>query len=382
MKNKNLYQSIKFFAIAVCMAILSMAVPNSIKAYTIHPYDNSDNPLGIPQKVIKHAQEKVADAVETVLEDGNSGVDLDDNSEIYFSKPYVICNALENQDAIYNFPLAADGRIAMVLSVMDTADGMVIQFGADLADKLNEISYIHTDYVFYEYEDTFYAESANGKIIIGYFPQGSYNYTEEEKQNSRIFAHLSYTEKCSVIAEKVADFAPCTESASKNIEELKIGGSLTLHNPMGQYNYNMCWAACVATVVNYKQKSSLNPFEVCQKMAVPYDAGGTIFNIRDALNAYGVAYSKVRYDMLSWSEVKDNIDNKHPIVAILSNNQSDIGHSIVVFGYVTSSETIKYWDPAVNNIGKEKKVSYVEASSNFYKSDEKIYAWTNTVSKK
>ena len=381
MKNKNLYQSIKFFAIAACMAVLAMAVPNSTKAYTIHPYDNS-NTLGIPQKVIKHAQEKVADAVETVLEDENSGVDLDDNSEIYFSKPYVICNALENQDAIYNFPLAADGRIAMVLSVMDTEDGLMIQFGKDLADKLNEISYIHTDYVFYEYEDTFYAESASSKIVIGYFPEGSYNYTEEEEQNSRIFSKLSYTEKRSVMAEKVADFVPCTEPEEKPMEEMKIGGSLTLHNPMGQYNYNMCWAACVATVVNYKQKASLNPFEVCLKMAVPYDAGGTIFNIRDALNAYGVAYSKVRYDMLSWSEIKDNIDNNHPIVAVLSNEHTSTGHSVVVFGYTASTEFINFWDPQDGSTGDDDEVSYVKAGSNFYGKKNNIYKWEYTVSKK
>ena len=381
MKNKNLYQSIKFFAIAACIAVLSMIEPSSTKAYTIHPYDNS-NTLGIPKRVIKHAQDKVADAVETVLEDENSGVDLDDNSEIYFSKPYVICNALENQDAIYNFPLAADGRIAMVLSVMDTEDGLMIQFGKDLADKLNEISYIHTDYVFYEYEDTFYAESANSKIVIGYFPQGSYNYTEEEKQNSRIFAHLSYTEKRSVLKDKVADFVPCTESENKNIEELKIGGSLTLHNPMGQYNYNMCWAACVATVVNYKQKASLNPFEVCQKMAVPYDAGGSIYNIRDALNAYGVAYSKVRNKMLSWSEVKDNIDNKHPIVAILANEHTSTGHSVVVFGYTASTEYIQYWNPQKGSTGGEDKVLYARAGSNFFGGTDNIYKWEYTVSKK
>ena len=381
MKNKNLYQSIKFFTIAACMAVLAMAAPNSTKAYTIHPYDNS-NTLGIPQKVIKHAQEKVADAVETVLEDENSGVNLDDNSEIYFSKPYVICNALENQDAIYNFPLAADGRIAMVLSVMDTEDGLMIQFGKDLADKLNEISYIHTDYVFYEYEDTFYAESASSKIVIGYFPEGSYNYTEEEEQNSRIFSKLSYTEKRSVMAEKVADFVPCTEPEEKPMEEMKIGGSLTLHNPMGQYNYNMCWAACVATVVNYKQKASLNPFEVCLKMAVPYDAGGTIFNIRDALNAYGVAYSKVRYDMLSWSEIKDNIDNSHPIIALLKHDSSDIGHSVVIYGYAVSGKYIYFWDPELGNTGMEGSTTYTNADSKFMVRKEKSYAWEQTVSKK
>ena len=382
MEKKNLYPGIKFFIIAACMAVIATTVTNNIKAYTIYPYDSTDNALGIPQKVINHAQDKAADAVETVIEDENSGVDLDDNSEIYFSRPYVICNALEKQDAIYHFPLAADGKVAMVLSVMDTEDGLMIQFGKDLADKLNEINYLHTNYIFYEYEDTFYAESANSKIIIGYFPQGSYNYTEEEERDSRIFARLSYTEKCSMVKDKAADFAPCVEAEKTPMEELKIGGALILHNPMGQYNYNMCWAACVATVVNYKQKASINPFEVCQKMAVPYDAGGSIYNIRDALNAYGVAYSKVRNKMLSWSEVKDNIDNKHPIVAILTNEHISTVHSVVVFGYTASDKYINFWDPQKGSTGDEGEVSYVAAASDFYGKGDTLYKWEYTVSKK
>lgn len=374
------YWCIRIFVMTVCVAILGMFMPDSARAYVISPYDDSGNVIEMPQKIVKYVEDNVADAVETVLEDGDSGVDMDYGADISIVKPYVIYNAFKQQDAVYNFPLTADDRVVMVISVMDTEEGLGMQFGPGLADKLNEIDYVHTDYIFYEYDDTFYAESANAKMVLGYISSGNYNYTDEEMKRSQIFSRLSYMEKCRVIADKVKDFVKCTVSEDGADQNLKAGGILTLHNPMGQYNYGMCWAACVATVVNYKKNSSVNPFEVCNKMSIGYDEGGTAYNIRDALNKYSVDYQKVRFNMLNIDEVKDNIDGKHPIVALLFNDHYSKGHAVVIFGY-TPKEFLKYWDPAISSTGGEGTIEYVKSSYNFV-SNGHSYEWRHTVSKK
>lgn len=376
-KNRR-YQCVRVFVMAVFAAVLGMYMPDSAGAYTIHPYDGSGNVVEMPQKAVRYVEDNAADAVETVLEDNGSGVDLDYEADISIVKPYVVYNAFEKQEAVYHFPLAAGDRVVMVISVMDTDAGMGMQFGTGLADKLNEIDYIHTDYIFYNYEDTFYAESANGKIILGY--TSSADYTDEEIKTGQAFIHLSYLEKCSVIADKVKNFVQYTESDLGEDEELRAGGSLTLHNPMGQYNYGMCWAACVATVVNYKKNYSINPFEVCNKMSIGYNEGGTEYNIRDALSKYSVDYPNIRRRMLTLDEVKENIDGKHPIVAILSNERYSMRHAVVIFGY-TPKDYLKYWDPALSNTGEEGDIRYVDSSCKFASNDY-VYAWEKTVSKK
>lgn len=374
------YWCIRIFVMAFCVTIMGMFMPDSARAYVISPYDSSGNVMEMPQKIVKYVEDNAADAVETVLEDSGSGVDIDFEADISIIKPYVIYNALKQQEAVYNFPLISDGRVVMVISLMDTEEGLGMQFGAGIADKLNEIDYVHTDYIFYEYEDIFYAESSNAKVILGYISSDNYNYTDEEIKKSQVFSRLSYIEKCSVIADKIKDFVKCTGSEDVTDRDFKVGGSLILHNPMGQYNYGMCWAACVATVVNYKKNSSINPFEVCNKMSIGYNEGGTAYNIRDALNKYSVDYQKVRFDMLTLDQVKDNIDGKHPIVALLFSNAYSMGHAVVIFGY-TSKEFLKYWDPALSSTGGEGTIKYVESSYGFISND-CTYAWKHTVSKR
>lgn len=159
--------------------------------------------------------------------------------------------------------------------------------------------------------------------------------------------------------------------------------SLDLHNPMGQYGYDMCWASSVATVINYKKTITVTPYEICDRMETGYNDTGNIYDEQDALNLYGVSYEKIRFAMLGWNEIKDNIDSGNPVIANLACvNPNYIGHAVTVYGY-TSSKKIEYWDSYLNNgKGESKPITYSSAGNSFLEMKNHAYCWQTSLSKK
>ena len=108
-------------------------------------------------------------------------------------------------------------------------------------------------------------------------------------------------------------------------------------NFVSQDGVGVCWAACVATIVNYKKGLSLTA------AAVDAATGVDIAYAEDVVNSlayYGLNYN-VSYSRLGWQNVKAEIHSRYPFIIGLWKYRYDTasglwiedGHTIVGYGY-------------------------------------------------
>lgn len=340
-----------------------------------------ESSLSIPDRIISYANTKKTEVINELVQENI----ITDDEDIQYALPYIIYYPEVNQEAIYYFPLIKDENIVMMVTIIDTEEGLILQSGEEMVEELNAINYLETNYIFYEYEYSLYAENKNEKICLYSYGIGTKIYSETERKKELKFFKKSYKKKKSIINEKIKNMRKCTAAVQSDEEKLQMlmKGTLALHNPRGQYEYGMCWAAAVATVVNYKQQSGITAFEVCNRMGRDYNRGGTIYDEQDALSKYNVTYGKVRLNMLTWNQIKSNISSKNPIIInLICNDNSQMAHTVTIYGY-TADNKIKYWDSYVNNgNGKKMSVLYSKASSNFLVIKGHSYSWGTSLSVK
>ncbi|MCM1309014.1 MAG: C39 family peptidase, partial [Butyrivibrio sp.] len=182
-------------------------------------------------------------------------------------------------------------------------------------------------------------------------------------------------------------------------DDIKYGAMKTvvLRNKRSQYNYGMCWACVVATIVNTLNWTSYTGYDVCNRMGIGFDEGAEVDEIKTAFSYYGVDYKKTT-SKLPWNSVVKNIDAGYPIAMIMDPYPSgQIGHSVTLYGYDKSNETIRIWNSQIENSNKysdyynmegySKDVSYYDAryditSSNPVPISEqgRVFVWKQTLS--
>lgn len=368
----------------VFLFFLMFTMTKNAQAYTVCMQYNEDNKGNVPERIANYAKTNVSNVVFAFSEDGLSDINIGQRTEIVVAKPYIIWNPLENQEAIYYFPLAIEDRVFAVLAVLDTEDGLMVQYGTDISEQLNEINYLNENIIFYEYNGNLLAESKNECAVIYNFSIDNLKYTKEEKDLEQKFYALPYEEKVFVVNTKIKHLKKCFHREVNEEEALNMRakGNPILHKPMGQYGYGMCWAAAVATVVNYRNDSSVTPFDICNRLSIPYNRGGTIDDIHNGLDLYGVKYNKKLSMIDEWNIIKKNIDNKYPIVAFLTCNDNIlVPHTVTVYGY-TASKDLTYWDSLLDDEkGGTKAVSYNKVGSKFLAISGHSFSWATTVAK-
>lgn len=122
-----------------------------------------------------------------------------------------------------------------------------------------------------------------------------------------------------------------------------------VHQRIGDKQYGMCWAATVASIVRFEGKSStLTAQQVCNRMGIGYNAGGTLENARAALASYlsSPYVPTIVNSTLSYSNIMTVIDNVDP--AYMSCKNGDSGHAVALVGYnfTSSKKEIRIMDPA------------------------------------
>lgn len=144
-----------------------------------------------------------------------------------------------------------------------------------------------------------------------------------------------------------------------------------------QGDYNLCWAASTATIVNYKKKKSLTAKNVADAMGVGYDYGANANTVKSALNHYGLSYD-VKDSKISWYTVKNKIEiKKRPFcIGLLPKSSFLKPHMVTGYGYaydpMGSYKAIKVWDSNGKKIG-------IKYSTKVYLNGSE-YIWIKTVS--
>lgn len=123
---------------------------------------------------------------------------------------------------------------------------------------------------------------------------------------------------------------------------------------------NNCWAATVATIVNYKKNKSLEAGDVNLAMGISWYLAGTVKDTKKALKHYGLSYSIKYGTPLSWVKVKESIGHKKPFcMGFISDAVA--GHMVTGYGYATADKKkyIAIWD----SNGKFRMLTYEESDS-------------------
>lgn len=367
---KNVKYDIFKIMCSVLFAFAMIFVPDSISAAK----ENAEIISYIPKEGMDYFNSNYKSMLKCITEDESVEIDI---SKVETGVPYVDYIIDEIQNPIYHFPMIYKDKIIYVIDLSESELGYVLAIGTDFVDELNQIDYQNKEYIFYQEDGELIAENEDGKIKI-YSNDGVKNFSIKNAQ----FYAKSFRAKKEAIYNKINDYVLSDKEDNPDTKNL-MGKQLTLHNPRGQYTYNMCWASTVATIVNYRTDSAYTGFDVCNRIGRGYDAGGSIYHMQDAMSVLGVKYPYIKGSALTYSEVKKNIDAGYPFAAGGDNGGTTVGHVVTIYGYKTVDNTKKIltWNSALQN-GAGGKKWYEYNKGIIGTAGGKTYAWDRSLYKK
>ena len=380
---KTICTCMSLFALIACCKINANAAELVVEPVTI-VNKTQEIDEKIPSDATKYAVEKVSEVVEAVKLYYESFENQD--MEYSLGIPFVIYSSTNNAwNSVYYYPLIQDNSIALIISIIDTNYGWTLSASQEMVEELNEINYaMDSSWIFYEENNDIIALSEKEKKVITEDIYGNSNSTfnaSDEKIES-------YAELVTIISEQIEAHTPFDTdyikeiSADKDIVEsytpsfsanTSVSKVCSLYNAQGQIG-GTCWAASVATIVNYRLGTNYTAYDVCDKIGADY-AGGTIDDKQDALMEYGFNYSKTT-SQTSWSSVQRNVAGKHPIAAstFSANNQ---GHAVTVYGYRTLNETdyVFLWNSGTESA----QIAEYRSSGTTYTYNSVVWTWTKSL---
>ncbi len=345
----------------------------------------------VPPEAKEFANEHYLDVIEVYATYSDGTFEKDEKYEL--GEPFVIYSpAEENQEELYYFPIFCNRKVILNISVINTSKGWTLSASKELVDELNQLGYYSGESViFYESGNQIIAQSKNYRRAIMELTQ-SLNKKESIKAiETEKFETLNFEEKRNKIVQKIRERrAVNLEQMQAAIMSKNISESYTptfsndtsnskecqLYNPKGQGTLPICWAASVATIVNYRKGTNYTAKNVCDAIGVPYD-GNTISTKKEALSHYNIEYS-IRRAQLSLAKIKTNINNKYPIAASTISSDGS-GHAITVYGYrmISTSDYIIFWNSGLEYA----QVVYYVGSGTTYTYNNQTWTWTMSLAK-
>ena len=322
----------------------SIKTPN--ETYKVNLIDEK-----IPKAITEYVNKCYKDIIETTCMYDES-VDVENSNSCVLGHPFIIYDLDGEMEAVYYYPIIEDEKVVLLISAINTTEGVALSASEELVSALNEVQYVkNDDLIFYESDDVINARNTSKNYRMNYI---------NDRKKIRNYKMLSFEEKSyraciDEISEKISeikvvDVNECKENSNvtekreqytpsfsvDNVTGLKGGRTCSLYNAQGQGAYGNCWAASVATIVNYLKGTNYTATQVCDRMGIGYNDGANIDQKKAALEAYGYTYKKTT-SQLGFGTVRSNIDSKYPI-AMSCFDATGSGHATTLYGYnVTSS---------------------------------------------
>ena len=391
MKKRKLKTLCLFLVIVVMLSGITL---NNVSAKAISEKMSAEVTTYITDKIEAKTKQVVVDDfgdIQNVSMDySNSlGIDKNDMKNISIGNPFIIYSLSDsNQSEIYYYPIIdnRDNKVVITVDVMKMTDSWTYSIGTEYVEYLNKINYTNSEYIFYSYGDYIYSDDGNKSIVL----YGNGNETGKEKVKA--FQQLDCSKKIEAISNRISTFEQKKNNdlQPNNAFERRMtytptmtGNTCQLYNPVGQGNYGLCWAASVATIVNYRKGTNLTATNVADAEGVGYDEGGTLTNATNCLHRYGLTdYSAVNRT-LSWSQLYDNIMKfNKPFYMACYYDSTESGHAVVCFGCneISSNQYIVIWNPGNNNgNGGSTMLKYYPNATAFAYAN-KTWVWYDTVS--
>ncbi|MDE7425042.1 MAG: hypothetical protein K2N51_15380 [Lachnospiraceae bacterium] len=272
----------------------------------------------------------------------------------------VDCFNLDTKDVVRYVPILCKNK-CVFLAVIETGGTLSISNDIEFYQNFLNKCVKNETYLFYIVDDRIYASSRDKTFLLDTFSK------QEKKGELNSFQKYNFTEKIKYIKK---EFDCKLRNTVSDEDSIQLGNlendntilsnsqmtgssaaSTTESNRCGITNFvkqisNTCWAASVATIVNYKKNKNLTVYDICNKMGISVYEGANLIETRDALNSYGLLYH-IKEAYLVWGYICKNIDKDKPFCMALQTAKKE-GHIVTGYGYISSSNGTKkivVWDP-------------------------------------
>lgn len=307
-----------------------------------------NQPSTVIEEAENYARKYYMEMVE-IIADGmqeEMGIEISDLDNIWLGKPYYIYDVeAEFQNAEFYFPIYDENKVVLMLHVSFTDSGWKSSMDVEYTDVLNEMDYLNNECVFYSVGDATYVENTNEIVQIrGDICSRSKGWDETLSAKKMIVEDGK--QDFAVIMTKQENCAEETIGAGGGSVSTSTGKYLSIGNYYtGQGNYELCWAASIATIYRYRTgTTSLTAKNVADTVNARYDVGAKDNVILIAFQKYDLSYLPLSKTP-SWEMIKRNIEKEYPVALV--GNKSTYGHMVLITGYNVPNENhyVKIWDP-------------------------------------
>ena len=260
---------------------------------------------------------------------------LEPGCQVYLGNRLSAYNAQLGELPYAMYPVFVDGQVIAIATVSEDENGeRSFQAGPQFAEQLNE----------------FIADNANVALVVN---EGSIQFINDEGETET----LSYFEgSASPAALSLTPDVECSQAVPVTaIQEVprsraygEDSGTVQVKY-VPQNGYPLCWAACIASVVNYFKGTNYTAFTLADYLEKPYKEAPIssciyAYNFRFRMNAETI------HETLSYDFVYNQARGGKPLQAFLY--ASDDAHSVLVRGCYYSNSVVYYrvMDPNVGFI--------------------------------
>lgn len=257
-------------------------------------------------------------------------------------------------EEIYYYPVILNGNIKFILTINLNNDGSCsATLGRDFSVELNNLEKNKTSdpyIVFGTSTGQLFAKNSKGLYSLN----DKYCTPDPKNNKEELELKTIKNEKNSTVTKNILskfETLPRNTNEKINSNSVAVSSSISTASPYGNSlgvtlvnqrdstgtQRNMCWAAAVACITNYRRSTSLTAVSVCNTMLVGYDAGGSLATSTAALNKLGVSATSLN-GVPSFSTIMSSIDAQKPIW--MGSSSSAGLHATTLYGYITSSQGV------------------------------------------
>lgn len=343
----------------------------------------------IPDEVTEYFNSVYEDAVNAYIvnSDFDSNVKI---SELKVEKPFIILDETqENFSEIWYYPVYYNNNIQFLVEIYIYQNNLYCGISQEYVAKLNEINY-NSDMRIVKGKENIYAiDEKNNEHILENNIEGSTSMDVES------FSELSNLESNKLSFNSV-DSTSSRFNPKGPVKEVTNGYECDMTNCfVKQYNYQICWAASMATMIRYLRPE--NGYIVAGDVA--YAVGDALGidtstnegkvaclvprsndDVQLGLVLYEIYYSIVNRK-LTYEELKNEIKNGSPIYMFAGYYDEEHkwhGHGTVIYGYYTygSMRYIEMWNPGS---AEKQAFQYNLDGSVGYVYNNHIFPWLSTI---
>ena len=355
------------------LLILSMVLPLCTQAQAAD--NNMIYANATSEKV--SLETNVSACINDMIEGFYSGL----QGEYVIGEPIPIYNA-DIKSTYYIIPVLCNQQCVGTIEV-DTSGNAVLSDDVSLYNAVSEIT--SAEHLLYTTGGVTYAEIPSERIKLYecdfvVLKNDSFLLNTYLSKKEEISLKSEQARKCIDISAVVmqSKIINVTENNTRGVTPTVVYEQCAIEDFVGQGVRTICWAACTATIVNYKKNLELTAEEISEAMGhdntnIFGNLGEYADGIIEALAMYNVSY-RTTNGKLSWANVKSNINNDDPFIIGMTGyyvNNSTLAdgyssHVYVGYGYQHKNgdsavdadlRYVQAWDPGGHHVAFQHNAS-------------------------